>query len=95
MSSEAKAADPVPHCAARAPKPVEVEAGKTYWWCSCGLSKNQPFCDGSHREKGQFTPMKYEATESKTVYFCQCKRSGNKPFCDGAHRNLPADIEDM
>ena len=62
-----------------------VEAGKDYWWCACGLSKNQPFCDGSHKG-GAFTPVKYSATESKTVYFCGCKASANKPLCDGTHK---------
>ena len=67
------------------PLPWPVEAGKDYWWCACGLSKNQPFCDGSHKG-GPFTPMKYSAAESKTVYFCGCKASGNKPLCDGSHK---------
>jgi CDGSH-type Zn-finger protein len=71
--------------AAESPIATAVEAGKDYWWCACGLSKNQPFCDGSHKG-GPFTPMKYSATESKTVYFCGCKASGNKPMCDGTHK---------
>jgi CDGSH-type Zn-finger protein len=73
------------HRAADSPFAVPVEAGKDYWWCACGLSKNQPFCDGSHKG-GPFTPMKYSAAESKTVYFCGCKASGNKPLCDGSHK---------
>lgn len=72
--------------AADAPFAVAVEAGKDYWWCACGLSRNQPFCDGSHRAAGVFTPVKYSATESKTVYFCGCKASGHKPLCDGTHK---------
>lgn len=68
------------------PYPVNVEAGKDYYWCACGQSKNQPFCDGSHKGT-EFTPMKFSATESKTVYFCGCKASGNKPLCDGSHKN--------
>lgn len=76
-----------PVIAQKGPCPVEVEASKTYYWCACGRSKNQPFCDGSHKGT-EFTPMKYEATESKTVYFCGCKHSGNKPFCDGTHAKL-------
>jgi len=71
----------------KAPYPVAVEAGKSYWWCSCGQSKNQPFCDGSHKGSG-FTPVKWDATESKTVYFCGCKQSGKAPLCDGAHKAL-------
>ncbi|WP_119354485.1 CDGSH iron-sulfur domain-containing protein [Azohydromonas sediminis] len=76
-----------PHCAQKAPYPVAVEAGKDYWWCACGLSKTQPFCDGSH-QGGPFTPVRYSATESKTVYFCGCKASAGKPLCDGTHRTL-------
>jgi len=75
------------HIAQKAPYPVAVEAGKSYWWCSCGQSKNQPFCDGSHKGS-EFTPVKWDATESKTVYFCGCKQSGKAPLCDGAHKNL-------
>jgi len=71
----------------KAPYPVAVEAGKSYWWCSCGQSKNQPFCDGSHKGSG-FTPVQWDATESKTVYFCGCKQSGKAPLCDGAHKAL-------
>jgi len=73
--------------AQKAPFPVSVEAGKDYWWCSCGNSKNQPFSDGSHKG-GPFTPVKYSATQSQTVYFCGCKQSANKPLCDGAHKAL-------
>lgn len=71
----------------KAPYPVAVEAGKSYWWCSCGQSRNQPFCDGSHKGS-EFTPVKWDATESKTVYFCGCKQSGKAPLCDGAHKSL-------
>lgn len=73
------------HRAAESPFPTAVEAGKDYWWCACGLSKKQPFCDGSHKG-GPFTPVKYSAAESKTVYFCGCKASGNHPLCDGTHK---------
>jgi CDGSH iron-sulfur domain-containing protein 3 len=68
------------------PYPVTVEAGKEYWWCSCGQSKNQPYCDGSHKASGEFTPVKYTANESATVYFCGCKQSGKAPLCDGSHK---------
>jgi CDGSH-type Zn-finger protein len=57
--------------AADTPFAVEVEQGKDYWWCACGLSKSQPFCDGSHKPT-TITPMKYTATTSQTVYFCGC-----------------------
>lgn len=66
---------------------VAVEAGKTYMWCSCGRSRNQPFCDGSHSGTS-FSPIAYEAKESKNVGFCGCKHSGNAPLCDGSHKNL-------
>ncbi|MCI4431005.1 MAG: CDGSH iron-sulfur domain-containing protein [Burkholderiales bacterium] len=68
------------------PFAVSVEAGKDYWWCACGQSKNQPFCDGSHKAKAEFTPVKYSATQSNTVFFCGCKASANKPLCDGTHK---------
>jgi CDGSH-type Zn-finger protein len=71
--------------ATNTPIAVDVEAGKDYWWCSCGLSKSQPLCDGSHKG-GSFTPVKYSASESKPVYFCGCKASGNAPLCDGSHK---------
>jgi len=73
--------------AAKAPIAVDVEAGKTYWWCSCGKSAKQPFCDGSHKGS-EFTPVEYVATESKQAWFCACKRTGATPLCDGAHKRL-------
>ena len=63
---------------------INVEAGKTYFWCACGRSSNQPFCDGSHKGS-EFTPVKYQAAASKEVYFCGCKQTGNQPLCDGSH----------
>lgn len=76
-----------PHIAAKAPIAVEVEAGKNYWWCSCGLSKKQPFCDGSHKGTA-FTPVKVTAEEGKKMFFCGCKASAKAPFCDGSHSRL-------
>jgi len=73
--------------AQKAPYPIAVEAGKSYWWCSCGKSASQPFCDGSHKGS-EFTPMQYKADASKTVYFCGCKATANAPFCDGKHAKL-------
>ena len=77
-----------PVIAQRAPFAVEVEAGKRYFWCACGRSANQPFCDGSHKDT-PFTPVKYEADETKRVFFCGCKHSANRPLCDGTHSTLP------
>jgi CDGSH iron-sulfur domain-containing protein 3 len=70
------------------PFAVDVQAGKDYWWCACGRSANQPFCDGSHKVT-DITPMKYSAAETKTVWFCGCKSSGQKPMCDGTHKKTP------
>ena len=71
-----------------APISVEVEAGKSYFWCVCGRSATQPFCDGSHKGTG-IAPMKYTANASKAVYFCGCKATKKAPLCDGSHK-LPA-----
>lgn len=71
----------------KAPYAVAVEKDKSYWWCSCGRSQRQPFCDGSHAGTA-FTPIEYKATESKTVYFCGCKQGRNGPLCDGTHNTL-------
>jgi CDGSH-type Zn-finger protein len=76
-----------PAIAAKAPMPVDVEAGKAYWWCSCGKSARQPFCDGTHKGS-EFTPVKYEATETTQVWFCACKHTAHQPLCDGAHKKL-------
>ena len=67
------------------PYAIKVESDRTYFWCSCGRSRNQPFCDGSHSGTG-FTPVMYEATESKKVFFCGCKRTASQPMCDGSHK---------
>jgi len=72
--------------AAKQPTVLELEAG-TYYWCSCGKSANQPFCDGSH-EGTDFTPTVVEITEKQTVALCQCKHSKNGAFCDGSHKQL-------
>jgi CDGSH-type Zn-finger protein len=70
-----------------APFKVEVESGKAYFWCACGLSEDQPFCDGSHKGSG-FAPVKFAAEKDGAIFFCGCKRSGNKPLCDGTHKSL-------
>ncbi|WP_170383563.1 CDGSH iron-sulfur domain-containing protein [Ruegeria atlantica] len=76
-----------PTIAQKAPFPVEVTEGKTYFWCACGQSKRQPYCDGSHKDTG-FEPIKYTADSSKKVFFCGCKHSSKKPLCDGSHSKL-------
>lgn len=76
-----------PEMPQKAPYAVAVEAGKSYWWCSCGRSANQPFCDGTHKGS-EFSPQQFKADESKTVYFCGCKQSANGALCDGSHRSL-------
>ncbi len=73
--------------AQKGPYAVEVEAGKSYFWCRCGRSQNQPFCDGSHAETS-LRPVPFKADEAKTMYFCGCKQTGGQPFCDGTHANL-------
>lgn len=77
--------DPVP--AQKAPYEVTVEAGRTYFWCACGLSKKQPFCDGSHSGT-DITPVKFKAENAENVFFCGCKATKDQPFCDGTHNSL-------
>jgi CDGSH-type Zn-finger protein len=79
--------EPTPRIAQKAPIKVAVEAGKTYHWCSCGESRSQPMCDGSHKG-GPFLPLAYTADETGDKWFCACKMSGSKPLCDGTHKNL-------
>jgi CDGSH-type Zn-finger protein len=76
-----------PTVAQKGPYLVEVEAGRTYFWCACGLSRKQPFCDGSHKDT-DLVPLSYVATETKTLEMCGCKYSGAKPLCDGSHEQL-------
>jgi CDGSH-type Zn-finger protein len=77
-----------PVIAQRAPFPLDLAPGD-YWWCACGRSKNQPFCDGSHKGSA-FTPVKFTVPPgTRKLWLCGCKRSGNKPFCDGTHNKLP------
>ncbi len=68
---------------------LEMEAGE-YYWCACGQSQNQPFCDGSHKGT-EFSPIKEVITEAKTVSWCGCKHSGKGAICDGTHKTLITD----
>ena len=77
----------MPQIAGRAPIVTELQPG-TYWWCACGRSKTQPFCDGSHEGTG-LEPRELVIAEPKRVALCTCKQSSNKPFCDGSHKRLP------
>jgi CDGSH-type Zn-finger protein len=69
--------------AQKAPYAHDLEAGKTYYWCACGRSANQPFCDGSHK-----APKGFVAEKTATAYLCGCKSSKNAPYCDGSHKAL-------
>lgn len=75
-----------PVCAQKLPYAVELEAGD-YWWCCCGRSADQPFCDGSHKET-DFEPLKFSLTEKAKVYLCGCKHTKTPPYCDGSHNDL-------
>ena len=63
---------------------IDVVEGKSYYWCSCGISLKQPFCDGSHKGL-EFNPVVFKAEQTKRVFFCTCKQTNNQPFCDGSH----------
>jgi CDGSH iron-sulfur domain-containing protein 3 len=76
-----------PVIAQKSPIAVPLEAGKTYWWCACGKSAKQPFCDGSHKGSG-FAPKEFTAQDSKTAYLCCCKHTKSQPFCDGTHKTV-------
>ena len=74
-----------PHSPKKGPYKVAVVRGKTYFWCSCGLSSKQPFCDGTHKTEGKFRSLKFIASENEELFFCGCKLTSNSPFCDGSH----------
>ena len=75
-----------PLIAQKSPYVVEMAAGD-YWWCACGQSRRQPFCDGSHTGSG-FSPVRFSISEAQKMWLCGCKGSSNQPFCDGSHRKL-------
>ena len=72
----------------KSPYKVKVKKDKIYFWCACGLSQKQPFCDGAHKKDGKFKSLKYIAKESKEVFFCGCKTTNHQPLCDGSHSKL-------
>ena len=77
----------MPKIAQKSPYVVDVEAGKTYFWCACGLSARQPFCDGSHKTTAD-QPVRHVAETPGRVAFCGCKHSARAPLCDGSHARL-------
>jgi CDGSH-type Zn-finger protein len=79
------ATDPV--IAQKGPYQVELKEGQAYWYCRCGLSKRQPFCDGAHKDTG-IEPLKFVADRSGTFNLCGCKNTDDAPFCDGSHNIL-------
>ncbi len=76
----------LPKRAGNSPIAVELEEGKNYAWCSCGLSDKQPFCNGAHKPT-HLKPEIIKAESHETKYFCTCKQTGTPPFCDGSHKN--------
>ncbi|MBS0617200.1 MAG: CDGSH iron-sulfur domain-containing protein [Spirochaetes bacterium] len=84
------------HIAAKHPAQVNLTQGEKYFWCACGYSKTQPFCDGSHKEvnktlpegEKKFAPLRFTAEQTGEAWLCQCKQTGTAPFCDGTHKTL-------
>lgn len=76
-----------PIIADKEPKAVELKQGEAYYFCACGRSSDQPFCNGAHEGTG-LTPIAFTAEESGTAYLCQCKQTKTPPYCDGSHAKL-------
>ena len=74
------------------PIPIKVKGNKVYFWCACGKSANQPFCDGSHKNTN-FSPVKLESLKNEKLLFCGCKKTNNPPFCDGSHLKFTKSIK--
>jgi len=77
-----------PHCAQAAPYEVDLKEGENYFWCACGLSQNQPFCDGAHKGRGDLKSQCFLVEVSKKAWLCGCKKTKNPPFCDGSHLEI-------
>ncbi len=76
-----------PHIASKIPAKTQLEEGKDYWFCACGHSNNQPFCDGAHKGTG-ISPLKFTADKTGPAFLCQCKQTKGAAFCDGSHKSL-------
>ncbi len=76
-----------PVVAQKSPFKQELEAGQSYFWCACGYSDKQPYCNGAHKEHGM-APMKVDSDKDQTVFFCGCKQTKTPPYCDGTHSSL-------
>ncbi len=76
-----------PDCPGTEPIACVLIEGKRYFWCTCGRSANQPYCDGSHKDTG-FQPLAFTADRNGTAFLCACKRTGDRPYCDGSHARL-------
>lgn len=76
-----------PQIAQKSPYHIKLKPGR-YYWCACGESKAQPFCDGTHKAKKIFRPFVFDLTEEKEIWLCACKHTKNQPFCDGTHKTM-------